>query len=164
MTRQSIRLTVSSMAIFICVSAVAQNPVFSSAIVSGVNNDGSITVSWEEDRLGSFETVQNIFRAPRCTATWACLNVGTNTPQGTNKQQTITSFLSDTATIQPDHGRIVASLSMGPLLPTFSCPSGQTLALANITYSDIEFSDTTSSLDAALNTTSISRVFFPLTK
>jgi hypothetical protein len=58
--------------------------------------------------------------------------------------------------LEPKNGRVVASLRAGPISAgDFSCPGGQRLVLAAVSYSNIVLTDTTNG-----TSTTVSRVLF----
>jgi len=84
------------------------------------------------------------------TATYACINNGGNHPKAANKE-TFQDQVSTGGSFQAKNGRVQASLTAGPLSSgSFSCPSGQTLVLARVTYSNIVLTDTTNNVSADL--------------
>jgi hypothetical protein len=53
--------------------------------------------------------------------------------------------------LEPKHGRVVASLTAGPpSAGAFSCPNGQRLVLASVSYTNIDLTDTTNGVSASL--------------
>lgn len=135
--------------------ASAAAPKFHSA-TSSVNNAGALVVDFDERGLGN-ENVDYTVTAD-ATAVYACLNRGGNHPEAANKE-TINAEVSAAGSFEPKNGRVVASLTAGP--PSaggFSCPSGQRLVLASVSYTNIVLTDTTNNV-----TTSVpdaSRTFF----
>jgi hypothetical protein len=135
--------------------ASAAAPKFHSA-TSSVNNAGALVVDFDERGLGN-ENVDYTVTAD-ATAVYACLNRGGNHPEAANKE-TINAEVSAAGSFEPKNGRMVASLTAGP--PSaggFSCPSGQRLVLASVSYTNIVLTDTTNNV-----TTSVpdaSRTFF----
>ena len=114
-------------------------------------------VSWDEAGVG--QTTVSYTLAANGTATYACLNGGGNHPKAANKA-TVNGPVSASGTFPViKNGRVTGSLSAGPPGPgSFSCPGGQTLVLASVTYTDIVLTDTTNGVTADLG--SVSRTFF----
>jgi hypothetical protein len=125
---------------------------------SSVNNNGALVVSWDEAGLGN-ENVTYTLTAD-ATAIYACINGGGNHPKAANKETT-QGQVSTGGSFQAKNGRVQASLTAGPLaVPSnFSCPSGQTLALAKVTYSNIVLTDTTNGVSTTVP--NVCRSFFP---
>jgi hypothetical protein len=142
-------------------TARAQSPHFiHTASVSGINSSGDVTVSWKEAGVGNNTFISYSFTA-NAIADYGCVNGGGKHPKATNKA-TVQGPVSSSGTFQSDkNGSISASLTLTPpALPSdFSCPSGQTLVLADITYADMELTDTTNNISADLSPTSVSAVF-----
>jgi len=120
---------------------------FMSASAS-INGSGALVVSWDEAGLGN-ENIDYTLTAD-ATATYACINNGGNHPKASNKE-TFQDQVSTGGSFQSKNGRVQASLVAGPLSSGgFSCPSGQTLVLARVTYSNIVLTDTTNNVSADL--------------
>jgi hypothetical protein len=135
--------------------AATSGAKFHSASAS-VNNSGSLVVAWDESGLGN-ENITYTLTAD-ATATYACINGGGNHPKAANKE-TRAAQVSAGGSFQAKNGRVQASLTAGPLSPGgFSCPSGQRLVLASVSYSNIVLTDTTNGVSTNLGSTS--RTFF----
>ena len=114
----------------------------SSASLSGTN----LVCSFKEAGLasGSVETIS-------CNATEAvtyeCVNGGGKNPSASNKHTFATSA-SKTGQFTADrNGNIVGSLTLSPASASslgFSCPSGQTVTLVSVSYSNVGVVDSTS--------------------
>ncbi len=142
--------------------ALADSPHFiGTASVVGVNSDGSMTVSFKEAGLGQGVTIAYEFSGS-VIADYGCINGGGKHPQASNKE-TVQGPVSATGSFTSSKsGNIVGSLTVEPPAPpsTFSCPSGQTLVLADITYSGLALEDGTNEVDATLSAISASATFF----
>lgn len=80
---------------------------------------------------------------PSIHASITCINHGGNHPQAANKE-TFNAELSTDGSLEQKNGRVVASLDTGPVSAgDFSCPGGQRLVLASVSYTNIELCDTT---------------------
>lgn len=113
---------------------------------SAVNTSGALVVSWDEAGLGN-ENIDYTLTAD-ATATYACINGGGNHPKAANKE-TFAGQVSTGGSFQAKNGRVQASLTTGPLSAGgFTCPSGQSLVLARVTYSTIVLTDTTNNVTA----------------
>ncbi len=123
---------------------------------ASVNNDGSLTVSFDERGLGDGDI--NYVLTADASATFACINGGNKHPQAANKE-TINSQVSAAGTFQSKNGRVIASLTTtAPTSGDFACPSGQRLVLASVSYSNIVLTDTTNS--STTSVADVTRVFF----
>jgi hypothetical protein len=140
-------------------TALAQSPHFLSAGASGPNSDGQLTVSWKEAGLGNNALI-NYTASADATATYACINGGGNHPKATNKA-TVSGPVSASGTFSSGkNGSITASLTIDPPSPgDFSCPSGQRLVLADVSYTNVAITDTTNNISASIPGT-FARVFF----
>jgi hypothetical protein len=93
------------------------------------------------------------------TAIYACINGGNNHPKAANKE-TVQGQVSGGGTFTPQNGRVQESLTAGPLSAgSFTCPSGQRLVLAKVTYTNIVLTDTTNNVVA--NPPDVCRSFLP---
>jgi hypothetical protein len=135
--------------------AGADAPKFHSATGS-VSSSGALTVSFDERGLGN-ENIDYTLTA-NATAVFACINGGGNHPKAANKE-TINSEVSASGSFEARNGRVRASLTTGaPSAGGFSCPPGQRLVLASVTYSNIVLTDTTNGVSTSVPNTS--RTFF----
>ena len=124
---------------------------------SAVNDGGALVVNWDEAGLGQQQV--NYTLSADATAIYACINGGGNHPKATNKQ-TVAGHVNNGATFTPENGRVKESLTAGPLSAgSFTCPSGQKLVLAKVTYSNIVLTDTTNNVVA--NPPDVCRSFLP---
>jgi hypothetical protein len=140
--RKSLLLTmlVAAAALTFGVGAALAGANFKSATGS-VNGDGALVVSFDESGLGN-ENVDYTLTADT-TALYACINKGGKNPSAANKQS-FEGQLSGGASFEPKNGRVQGDITVGPLAaPQFTCPSGQTRALAHVSYSNIVLTDTT---------------------
>lgn len=114
-------------------------------IVDGAT--GALFVAFDERGLGNLN-VDYLLTADG-TAEYACINGGGNHPKAANKE-TVNAEISAGASFEPKNGRIVASLSAGPpSAGDFSCPPGQRLVLASVSYTNVLLTDTTNGVSVA---------------
>jgi hypothetical protein len=109
-----------------------------------VEDNGALTVSWDEAGVGQEEV--NYILTANATATYACINGGGNHPKASNKEDVSGPLASPETTFLPENGRVQGSLSVGPLPSQLECPPGQTFVLACVSYSDIVVTDTTNNV------------------
>jgi hypothetical protein len=123
----------------------AQAAVFHTADAS-VNSAGSLVVSWDERGLGSGGTdgLVHYSLTADAHATYGCINGGGNHPKATNKETVNGPLGADVALPVSKNGRIIGSLTVGPLdAGNFSCPGGQALVLGSVSYDNVSLTDTT---------------------
>ena len=123
------------------VVAWAVSPHFISA--SGtLNPDGSLTVKFKEAGLGTNENIDYTLTA-QGTATYVCVNKGGANPSAQNKT-TVSGPVSASGTFNSGkNGNVTASLTVEPPPSDISCPKGQNLELASVSYTGVALSDTT---------------------
>jgi hypothetical protein len=136
-------------------SASADAPKFHSA-TSAVNGSGALVASWDERGLGNTNIDYTL--TADASAVYACINGGGNHPQAANKE-TVNAEVSANGSFEPKNGRVQASLTAGPpSAGSFSCPNGQRLVLASVSYTNIVLTDTTNGVSTSLP--DASRTFF----
>ncbi|HYU74294.1 MAG TPA: hypothetical protein VEL31_16620 [Ktedonobacteraceae bacterium] len=130
--------------------AFATSPHFISASASGPNSAGNLTVSFKESGLGNNALINYVASAD-ATATYACINGGGNHPKATNKE-TVSGPVSATGTFSSGkNGTISQSLTLNPpSAGDFTCPSGQKLVLAFVSYTNAAITDTTNNVTEAI--------------
>jgi hypothetical protein len=123
----------------------AQAAVFHTADAS-VNSAGSLVVSWDERGLGNGGTdgLVHYSLTADAHATYGCINGGGNHPKASNKETVNGPLGADIALPVSKNGRIIGSLTVGPLdAGNFSCPGGQALVLGSVSYENVSLTDTT---------------------
>jgi hypothetical protein len=134
-----------AMVLAYAVPAFAQNEHFIRASGS-VNNTGALTVSFKEAGLGANQNIDYTLTAD-ATATYVCVNRGGGNPSASNKT-TVSGPVSASDTFNSGkNGQVTASLTASPPGPgSFSCPPGQSLQLASVSYSNVVLTDTTNNV------------------
>lgn len=141
-------------------SALADSPHFISSSASGVNSAGNMVVSFKEAGLGNNQQITYVASADG-TAIYACINGGGNHPSASNKE-TVNGPVSASGTFSSGkNGSISQSLTLSPpSAGSFSCPGGQKLNLAFVSYSNVKLTDTTNNITVAFPGT-FSACLFP---
>jgi hypothetical protein len=148
-------LAAALVAVVMFASAAFAAPHFASA-TSSVGNTGALVVSFDERGLGNGDIDYTL--TANGSATYACINKGGNHPQAANKE-TFNSEVSAAGSFEAKNGRVQASLSAGPVSAgSFSCPGGQRLVLASVSYTNIVLTDETNGESTGV--ANVSRVFF----
>jgi hypothetical protein len=123
-------------------SVLADSPHFLYANAS-IDSGGALTVAFKDAGLGTGVSSIAVTLDANATAEYQCWNNGGKHPRAGNKES-VEGPLSNTDDFAVRHGQVTASLTVGPPSQgSFSCPSGQTLYLMSVTYSDIVVSDAT---------------------
>ena len=98
-------------------------------------------MSWDERGLGTDDIDYSL--SADATAVFGCVNRGENHPEAANKE-TVNTEVSANGSFEPKNGRIIASLTAGPpSAGTFSCPRGQRLVFASVSYTNCVLTDLT---------------------
>ncbi len=127
-------------------------------VSSSVNNAGALVVNFDERGLGN-GNIDYVLSAD-ATAVYACINGGGKHPEAANKE-TINGDVSAAGSFESRNGRVVASLSAGPISAgDFSCPGGQRLVLASVSYLNGVLIDTTNGTSVSIP--DASRVFLAI--
>jgi hypothetical protein len=129
-------------------AALAVSPHFISA--SGtLNADGTLTVNFKEAGLGTNQLISYELTADG-TATYVCVNKGGANPSAQNKT-TVNGPVTATGTFSSGkNGNVTASLTVSPPPSDITCPNGQTLQLASVSYSNAILTDTTNDVSIAV--------------
>jgi hypothetical protein len=130
-------------------AAVAVSPHFIFANGS-LNNDGSLTVDFKEAGLGTNQLIDYSLTAD-ATVTYVCVNKGGKNPSAQNKT-TVSGPVSATGSFSSGkNGNVTASLTVDPPGPgDFSCPGGQSLQIAQVSYTNVVLTDTTNSVSISI--------------
>jgi hypothetical protein len=124
--------------------AFADSPHFVRASAS-LNASGTLTVSFKEAGLGTNQLI-NYEATADATATYVCVNRGGSNPSASNKT-TVAGPVSATGTFSSGkNGAVTASLTLSPPPSNISCPPGQSLALASVSYTNVAITDTTNGI------------------
>ena len=129
-------------------AALAVSPHFINA--SGtLNSNGSLTVSFKEAGLGTNQLINYALTAD-ATATYVCVNKGGANPSAQNKT-TVSGPVIATGTFSSGkNGNVTASLTVNPPPSDISCPPGQSLQLASVSYSNVTLTDTTNQVSISV--------------
>ena len=126
------------------------------SVSASVSNSGALVVAFDERGLGEGNIDYTL--TADSTAVYACINGGGNHPQAANKE-TVNGDVSAAGSFEAKNGRVQASLSAGPISAgAFSCPGGQRLVLASVSYTNIVLTDTTNGTSVSVS--GVSRTFF----
>ena len=113
-----------------------------------VNSAGALVVKFDEAGLGNGNIDYTL--TADAVANYGCINGGGNHPRASNKQ-TLNTSVTTSGSFESRNGRVQATLSTGPLSAgSFSCPAGQTLVLADVTYTNVTLTDTTNNVRVRL--------------
>jgi hypothetical protein len=129
-------------------AALAVSPHFINA--SGtLNADGTLTANFKEAGLGTNQNIPYALTADG-TATYVCVNKGGANPSAQNKT-TVNGPVSATGTFNSGkNGNVTASLTVSPPPSDITCPSGQRLELASVSYTNVTLTDTTNNISENL--------------
>jgi hypothetical protein len=144
-------LAIVAFAAVAATSAEAASPHFLRA-TSSVDSQGNLLCGFKEAGLGDVATTTVTCTAD-VTAVFACINGGGNHPQAANKE-TISTMVEGTVDVPVRNGQTTGTVIVGPPSPgDFSCPNGQRLVLASVSYTNVTLhgvnGDTASAPDAS---------------
>jgi hypothetical protein len=119
-------------------AAFADSAHFLFANSSISSSSGALDVSFKEAGLGTTVTTEQVtLTVDSATAVYQCFNNGGNHPKAGNKE-TVQTSLTTTGTFPVRNGQTTGTISAGPPSQgAFTCPSGQSLFLQEVTYSGI---------------------------
>lgn len=154
-----VTIATAAAALALATTALAASPHFINTSAAGPGNDGTLIVKWKEAGLGNNVLIDYTATAD-ATATYACINGGGNHPKASNKE-TVNGPVSSSGTFSSGkNGSISASLTLSPpSAGDFTCPNGQRLVLAAVSYTDVAITDTTNAITEAIPGT-FARTFF----
>jgi hypothetical protein len=119
--------------------AQADSPHFINASAS-INSSGQLVCSFKEAGLGTTLETARISCSADATAVYQCFNNGGKHPKAGNKE-TVGGPVSNSGEFPVRNGQTTGSLTVSPPGPgDFSCPSGQTLFLQSVSYTNIVLS------------------------
>lgn len=128
-------------------SAVAVSPHFISA--SANSSGANLVVSFKEAGLGTNALI-NYTASADATATYVCVNKGGANPSASNKT-TVSGPVSASGTFNSGkNGNVIGSLTLSPPASTLTCPSGQSVQLADASYTNVAIADTTNGITEAI--------------
>jgi hypothetical protein len=129
-------------------AAIAISPHFISASAT-LNANGTLTANFKEAGLGTNQNIDYVLSADG-TATYVCVNNGGANPSAQNKT-TVNGPVSASGTFSSGkNGNVVASLTLSPPPSDISCPRGQRLELASVSYTNATLTDTTNNVSISL--------------
>jgi len=140
-------------------AALATSPHFISASAT-LNADGSLTANFKEAGLGTNQNIDYALTAD-ATATYVCVNNGGANPSARNKT-TVAGPVTATGTFNSGkNGNVTASLTVQPPPSDITCPPGQSLELALVTYTNVKVTDTTNNVSISIPGTFSSGCLLP---
>jgi hypothetical protein len=131
--------------------AVAASPHFIFATDTLNFDNGNLTCSWKEAGLGTNQNIDYACTA-HATVTLVCVNHGGSNPSAANKTN-ISEDVGATGTFSSGkNGQITASLTVEPPgAGDFSCPNGQSMETAQVSYTGVLLSDATNGITVPLD-------------
>jgi hypothetical protein len=117
-------------------AALADSPHFIKASAS-IDNAGNLVCTFKEAGLGTTVSTEAVTCSADASADYACINGGDNHPKAANKA-TVSGPVSGGGNFPVRNGSTTGSITVAPPGPgDFSCPNGQTLVLAAVSYTNI---------------------------
>ena len=148
-----------AMSLVAAAPALAVSPHFVSSNAT-LNQNGTLTVNFKEAGLGTNQNINYLLSAD-ATATYVCVNRGGANPSAQNKT-TVAGPVSATGTFSSGkNGQVTSSLTVSPPPSDISCPRGQSLELASVSYTSVTLTDTTNNIAATIPGTISSGCLLP---
>ena len=117
-------------------AALADSPHFIKASAS-IDNAGNLVCTFKEAGLGTTVVTEHVSCSADASAEYACINGGNNHPKAANKE-TVSGPVSGGGDFPVRNGSATGRITVAPPGPgDFSCPNGQTLVLASVSYTNI---------------------------
>ena len=129
-------------------AAFAQNEHFIRASGS-LESNGALTVSFKEAGLGTNQLIDYTLTAD-ATATYVCVNRGGANPSAQNKTTVAGPVIATGTFSSGKNGQVTAFLTAQPPPSDISCPPGQSLELASVSYTNILLTDTTNNVSISV--------------
>jgi hypothetical protein len=129
--------------------AFADSPHFVQASAA-TDGSGNLVVSFKEAGLGNNQLI-NYTASADATALFGCINKGGNHPQASNKES-FSGPVTATGTFSSGkNGQVTASLTISPPgQGQLTCPDDMTVALLQVTYTNVAIGDTTNNVKASI--------------
>src|SRR5262245_15247655 len=130
-------------------AAFADSPHFVRASAS-LNANGTLDVNFKEAGLGTNQNIDYLASADG-TAVYVCVNNGGGNPSAKNKT-TVNGPVTAAGTFSSGkNGTVSQKLTLSPpSAGAFSCPSGQSLQVASVSYANVTIADTTNGVSESL--------------
>jgi hypothetical protein len=141
-------------------AAHADSPHFTRASAS-LNSNGTLTVSFKEAGLGTNQLITYVASADG-TAVYVCVNKGGGNPSASNKTTVNGPVTASGDFSSGKNGQVTASLTLSPpSAGSFSCPPGQSMQVASVSYSNVAITDTTNGVSESIGGTFSSGCLLP---
>jgi hypothetical protein len=145
-TQGKIVLAVAALVVTVALGAVvalAVSPHFVNA--SAQLNGVQLVVSFKEAGLGTNQLIDYVASAD-ATATYVCVNRGGANPSAQNKTTVAGPVTAEGTFSSGKNGQVTSSLTLSPPPSDISCPAGQSLETAQVTYTNVDITDTTNDI------------------
>jgi hypothetical protein len=129
--------------------ALAVSPHFIRASGS-LEANGDLTVDFKEAGLGTNQLIHYVLSAD-ATATYVCVNRGGANPSAQNKTTVAGPVTAEGTFSSGKNGQVTNSLTAEPPPSDISCPPGQSLELAQVSYTNIVLTDTTNNVSITVD-------------
>lgn len=136
-------------------SAASGNAHFIKNATSASLSGAHLVCSFKEAGLAA-GSVETITCSATATTTYECVNGGAKNPSASNKHTYVTTVNKSGSFTADRNGNVIGSLTLSPPSASslgFSCPSGQTVTLASVSYSNVSVVDQTSGASLAISGT-----------
>ena len=130
--------------------ALADSPHFVQASAA-TNGSGNLVVSFKEAGLGNNQLI-NYTASADATALYGCINKGQNHPQARNKEAVSAPVSASGSFSSGQNGQVTASLTLSAptVQPPLTCPDDMTVALLQVTWTNVGISDNTNNVSRSI--------------
>ncbi|NKQ56974.1 hypothetical protein HFP15_29310 [Amycolatopsis sp. K13G38] len=125
-----------------------------------LNSDGTLTVAFKEAGLGTNQNIDYLLTAD-ARATYVCVNHGGANPSASNKTEAAGPVTAPGTFNSGKNGQVTASLTVSPPSTTLTCPPGQSLQVAQVSYTNVTLTDTTNDVSTPVTGTFSSGCLLP---
>ena len=130
-------------------AAFADSPHFVRASAT-LNADGTLDVNFKEAGLGTNQLIDYLASADG-TAVYVCVNGGNKNPSAANKETVNGPVTAAGSFSSGKNGTVSQTLTLSPpSAGDFSCPHGQSLQVASVSYANVTITDTTNGVSELL--------------
>jgi hypothetical protein len=135
--RLTLAVLVAAVAMLTLATVASADSIKFHTATASIDNAGNLVCSFRATGLGTTTESADVSCSANATATYACINGGQNHPKAANKA-TVGGPVTNGGEFPVRNGQVSGDITVAPPGPgSFSCPSGQRLVLASVSYTNI---------------------------